>query len=83
MATLAAAQFDVVSDVVLSGAKFDDYQMVLFNNYDLESIQPGRKQDLERYVQGGGGLLVIGHSESLLGIRHDLESVRQSIYRKP
>jgi uncharacterized membrane protein len=60
MATLAAAQFDVVSDVGLSGAKFDDYQMVLFNNYDLESIQPARKQDLEKYVQGGGGLLVIG-----------------------
>jgi chemotaxis protein methyltransferase CheR len=30
-----------------------------------------------------GGFLVIGHSESLLGIRHELESVRQSIFRKP
>jgi chemotaxis protein methyltransferase CheR len=30
-----------------------------------------------------GGFLVIGHSESLLGIRHDLESVRQSVFRKP
>jgi chemotaxis protein methyltransferase CheR len=30
-----------------------------------------------------GGYLVIGHSESLLGIRHDLESVRQSVFRKP
>jgi chemotaxis protein methyltransferase CheR len=30
-----------------------------------------------------GGYLVIGHAESLLGIRHDLEPVRQSIYRKP
>jgi len=30
-----------------------------------------------------GGLLVIGHSESLMGIRHDLESVRQSVFRKP
>jgi chemotaxis protein methyltransferase CheR len=30
-----------------------------------------------------GGYLFIGHSESLLGIRHDLEPVRQSIYRKP
>jgi len=29
-----------------------------------------------------GGFLVIGHSESLLGIRHDLESVRQSIFRR-
>jgi chemotaxis protein methyltransferase CheR len=29
-----------------------------------------------------GGFLVIGHSESLLGIRHDLEPVRQSIFRR-
>ncbi len=29
-----------------------------------------------------GGFLVIGHSESLMGIRHDLESVRQSVFRK-
>ena len=30
-----------------------------------------------------GGFLVIGHSESLMGIRHDLKSVRQSVFRKP
>lgn len=59
-ATLAAAQFDVVSTVPFNTARFDDYQLVLFNNYDLESIPPARKQELERYVQQGGGLLVIG-----------------------
>ena len=30
-----------------------------------------------------GGFLVIGHSESLMGLRHGLESVRQSVFRKP
>jgi chemotaxis protein methyltransferase CheR len=30
-----------------------------------------------------GGFLFIGHSESLMGIQHDLESVRQSVFRKP
>ena len=30
-----------------------------------------------------GGFLFIGHSESLMGIRHELESVRQSVFRKP
>jgi len=30
-----------------------------------------------------GGFLVIGHSESLMGIRHDLKPVRQSVFRKP
>jgi chemotaxis protein methyltransferase CheR len=37
---------------------------------------------LTRHLASGGYLL-IGHSESLLGIRHDLESVRQSVFRKP
>jgi chemotaxis protein methyltransferase CheR len=30
-----------------------------------------------------GGFLFIGHSESLMGIRHELEPVRQSVFRKP
>ena len=38
-------------------------------------------QKLTRHL-APGGFLVIGHSESLLGIRHGLESVRQSIFRK-
>ncbi len=39
-------------------------------------------QKLTRHL-AQGGFLVIGHSESLMGIRHDLESVRQSVFRKP
>jgi chemotaxis protein methyltransferase CheR len=39
-------------------------------------------QKLTRHL-APGGFLVIGHSESLMGIRHDLESVRQSVFRKP
>ena len=39
-------------------------------------------QKLTRQL-ASGGFLFIGHSESLLGIRHDLKSVRQSVYRKP
>jgi chemotaxis protein methyltransferase CheR len=30
-----------------------------------------------------GGLLFIGHSESLMGLRHELVPVRQSVFRKP
>jgi chemotaxis protein methyltransferase CheR len=30
-----------------------------------------------------GGFLVIGHSESLMGIQHELECVRQTVFRKP
>ena len=65
ISTLSAAQFDVVSNVDFARARFDDYQIVLFNNWDLESIPPTRKAELERYVQQGGGLLVIGGERNI------------------
>ena len=39
-------------------------------------------QRLTRHLSPGG-YLVVGNSESLLGIRHDLQSVQQGIYQRP
>ena len=68
-ATLAAAQFDVhhVSDLSadIGAVHLNDYQLVIFNNWDLEAIPASGKQALERYVQQGGGLLVIGGDHNL------------------
>ncbi len=58
--TLAAAQFDVQRVSDFANAKFSDYQLVIFDNWDLEAIAPSRKDDLEKYVKEGGGLLAIG-----------------------
>ncbi len=58
--TLNAAQFEVVSHVAFKDARFDDYQIVMLNNWDLESIPPARKAELESFVQQGGGLMIIG-----------------------
>ncbi|MBL0155868.1 MAG: VWA domain-containing protein [Bryobacterales bacterium] len=58
--TLNAAQFEVVSNVSFADARFEDYQVVLFNNWDMEAIAPYRKAEIERFVQQGGGLMVIG-----------------------
>ncbi len=63
--TLNAAQFEIVSGVDFNSARFDDYQLVVLNNWDLEAIAPSRKAALEEYVQGGGGLLVIGGERNL------------------
>jgi uncharacterized membrane protein len=67
MKTLEAAQFEVVParDVASGAGSLEDYQVVVLNNWDLESIAPARKADLEHYVQQGGGLLVIGGEKNV------------------
>ena len=59
-ATLASAQFDVHRASELGEVHLDDYQLVIFNNWDLEAIPDNGKQALEQFVKQGGGLLVIG-----------------------
>ncbi len=59
-AALTAAQFEVNRATDFSDLHLDDYQLVIFSNWDLDSIPPGGKQALEQYVKQGGGLLVIG-----------------------
>jgi hypothetical protein len=39
--------------------KLDDYQLVVINNWDMESIPAARKAALEDFVKQGGGLVWI------------------------
>ncbi len=57
--TLEAGQFDV--QIAPQGVpdRLDEFQIVAFNNWDLESVPPARKAALEKFVQEGGGLLWI------------------------
>ncbi len=57
---LAAAQFDVTRAADLGDTNFADYQLLVLNNWDLEKIPTPRKEDIEKYVKQGGGLLVVG-----------------------
>ena len=57
---LNASQFEISEARDLPASGLDSYQIVLFNNWDLESIPPAQKVNLEEYVKQGGGLLVIG-----------------------
>jgi len=65
MQAFAAAQFDVTPSIDPIGAKLNDYQLVVFNNWDLESIPAARKDELEEYVKKGGGMLVIGGEKNV------------------
>jgi chemotaxis protein methyltransferase CheR len=61
-------------------------QHVIFCRNVLIYFDPPSRQTLVGKLTrqlAPGGHLVIGHSESLLGLRHGLEPVRQSIYRRP
>lgn len=62
---LGAAQFEVTRATGLDAAMLSDYQIVALNNWDIEHIADARKDDLERYVREGGGLLVIGGEQNV------------------
>ena len=59
MQTLAAGQFDVERTSDPTHGSLANYQIVVLNNLDLESLPAGRKDEIEKFVQQGGGLLVI------------------------
>ena len=58
--TLEANQFDVERAPAGPPEKLDDYQLVIFNNWDMQSVPLPRKTALEAFVKQGGGLLWIG-----------------------
>jgi uncharacterized membrane protein len=63
--TLRAAQFEIEMTRDALSSRLEDYQIVVFNNWDLESLPPARKSELEAYVKQGGGLLVIGGERNI------------------
>jgi Ca-activated chloride channel family protein len=65
MQAFGAAQFDVTPSIDPLKTKLNDYQLVVFNNWDLESIPASRKDEFEDYVKKGGGLLVIGGEKNV------------------
>ena len=56
---LSANQFDWVMNAQALPAKLDEYQLLVFNNWDMESISPADKTRVEQFEQQGGGLLWI------------------------
>jgi Ca-activated chloride channel family protein len=66
-AILQAAQFEVnrIEDLSKANIRLSDYQLLIFNNWDLDSVPAASKADVERYVKQGGGLLVIGGERNL------------------
>lgn len=60
LSVLTGAQFEVKTASGLVDTPLTDFQLVVFNNWDLESLPESAKSDIEEYVRQGGGLLIIG-----------------------
>jgi uncharacterized membrane protein len=63
--TLEAAQFDVQRVGEFPNVNLAEYQLVVFDNWDLEKISATHKGEIENYVKQGGGLLVIGGDHNM------------------
>ncbi len=63
--TLQAARFDVQRSSDPTKGNLNDYQLVVFNNWDLESIPAARKDALEEFAKQGGGVLIIGGEKNV------------------
>jgi len=63
--TLAAAQFDVERTNDPMHGTLTDFQLVALNNLDLESLPASRKNEVEKFVKQGGGLLVIAGERNI------------------
>ncbi len=57
---LRKADLDVSRDTTLLNGDLSDIQLVVLNNLDLNFLTKAQKENLETYVQRGGGLLLIG-----------------------
>ena len=62
---LSAASFEVTQANVVNGVRLNDYQLVIFNNWDLDSLPESGKQEIADYVRQGGGLLVVAGDRNI------------------
>jgi Ca-activated chloride channel family protein len=58
--TLEANQFEVQQSTKGPPDDLNEFQLMIFNNWDLESLSIAQKTSVEDFVKQGGGLLWIG-----------------------
>ncbi|MFB3828842.1 MAG: VWA domain-containing protein [Bryobacteraceae bacterium] len=62
---LEANQFEVARANGIPQENLDDYQLLIFNNFDAHLVPPARKAAVENFVKQGGGLLWIAGEENV------------------
>ena len=61
------------------------FQVIFCRNVMIYFDIPSRELAVKRLTRylAPGGYLIVGHSESLVGIQHNLKAVRQGVYQMP
>jgi uncharacterized protein YegL len=80
--TLEANQFDVQRAPSGPPDQLDDYQLVIFNNWDMQSVPPARKAALEEFVKQGGGLLWIGGDRNVYVEKKEEDALERTLPAK-
>jgi Ca-activated chloride channel homolog len=80
--TLEANQFDVQRAPSGPPDKLDDYQLVIFNNWDMQSVPLSRKAALEAFVKQGGGLLWIGGDRNVYVEKKEEDALERTLPAK-
>lgn len=65
LGALQANQFEVQQSNSGVPPKLDDFQLILINNWNPQSIPDARKAALESFVKAGGGLVWIGGEQNV------------------
>jgi uncharacterized protein YegL len=80
--TLDANQFDVQHAAATLPEAFDEYQVVIFNNWDFQAVPEQRKAALETFVKQGGGLLWIGGDRNVYVEKREEDALERSLPAK-
>jgi Ca-activated chloride channel family protein len=79
MRTLEANQFDVERAPNGPPDKLDQYQLVIFNNWDTESVPLPRKAAIEEFVKQGGGLLLIAGDRNVYVEKKEEDALERAL----
>lgn len=80
--TLEANQFDVDKAPAGPPDKLDDYQLVILNNWDMESVPDKSKEALEEFVKRGGGLLWIAGERNVYVEKKEEDALERTLPAK-
>jgi chemotaxis protein methyltransferase CheR len=63
----------------------EPFQLILCRNVMIYFDQPTQEELVNRLARHlvPGGYLLVGHAESLTGIRHSLQTIKPAVYRRP